>query len=214
MMRQVFLASVACGFLAACATEVPNSARPQGVGFADYEDYQATREGTLSGPVVTTRPIGGPPAVTTIPDATAPVGQQVAAAAPARNNPGISDEQNFDAVSSRETIESDAARLERQRQAYQQVAPEALPERSGDLGPNIVAYALQTSNSVGQPVYDRGRVTERRYERACAEYATADQAQEAFLAAGGPERDRKDLDPDGDGFACGWNPAPFRVAQR
>ena len=37
-------------------------------------------------------------------------------------------------------------------------------------------------------------------------------AQEAFLKAGGPERDRYGLDPDGDGFACRWDPTPFRAA--
>jgi hypothetical protein len=43
---------------------------------------------------------------------------------------------------------------------------------------------------------------------------TQDAAQEAFLAAGGPERDRNNLDPDGDGFACWWDPEPFRRAMR
>ena len=33
----------------------------------------------------------------------------------------------------------------------------------------------------------------------------------AFLEAGGPKRDRKGLDPDGDGFACAWDPRPFRL---
>lgn len=189
MMKQVILASVASCMLAACATQVPNSARPQGVGFADYEEYQTTREGVLTGPGVAAAPLG-------------------------TNNVGISDEQNFDAVASRETIQSDAARLERQRQAYRQIAAEPLPQRTGEVGPNIVEYALQTTNAVGQPIYDRGRVSERRYQNACAEYTTSDQAQQAFLEAGGPERDRRDLDPDGDGFACGWNPAPFRVARQ
>lgn len=43
------------------------------------------------------------------------------------NNPGISDENSFDAVSSRQSIESDAARLEANRQQYQVVQPTALP---------------------------------------------------------------------------------------
>jgi hypothetical protein len=34
------------------------------------------------------------------------------------------------------------------------------------------------------------------------------------LANGGPERDKEGLDPDGDGFACGWDPRPFRSALR
>ena len=28
------------------------------------------------------------------------------------------------------------------------------------------------------------------------------------------ERDRMGLDPDGDGFACAWDPAPFRLARQ
>ena len=49
--------------------------------------------------------------------------------------------------------------------------------------------------------------------RACAAYSSPDRAQEDFLASGGPERDRKSLDPDGDGFACAWDPAPFRAVR-
>ena len=37
--------------------------------------------------------------------------------------------------------------------------------------------------------------------------------QEAFLDAGGPKRDPHALDPDGDGFACAWDPRPFRAAR-
>jgi hypothetical protein len=37
-------------------------------------------------------------------------------------------------------------------------------------------------------------------------------AQIAFLERGGPKRDTLGLDPDGDGFACYWDPAPFRKA--
>lgn len=136
-------------------------------------------------------------------------------AVPIGDNPNISDEQNFDAVSSRETIESDRERLEQQQQVFQQAEPEAVPERpSGNTAPNIVAYALETTNLVGQSVYRRSsRFNEDRYRRACAEFGSSDQAQAAFLAAGGPERDRRGLDPDGDGFACFWNPAPFRTAR-
>ena len=38
-------------------------------------------------------------------------------------------------------------------------------------------------------------------------------AQRAFLAAGGPDQDRLGLDPDGDGFVCGWSPLPYRSLQ-
>lgn len=38
----------------------------------------------------------------------------------------------------------------------------------------------------------------------CGRYATGALAQQAFLAAGGPEKDPEILDRDGDGLACGW----------
>lgn len=41
----------------------------------------------------------------------------------------------------------------------------------------------------------------------CAAYRTAIAAQRAFIAEGGPERDRLGLDPDGDGYACSFRPA-------
>ena len=131
-------------------------------------------------------------------------------------NPGdstISDEQSFDAVSNRETIESDAARLAAQREAYQVIQPQALPSRPADTGPNIVAYALQTSNRVGERIYTRSGVNLGFGRRSCNTYPSPDKAQEAFLEAGGPRRDRYGLDPDGDGFACGWDPAPFRTVR-
>lgn len=127
----------------------------------------------------------------------------------------ISDEQDFEAVSSRETIESDAARIERQRAEYQAVPVTNVPERPNDTGPNIVAYALSTTNAVGQSLYRRSPVNaEARFERACAAFTSPDLAQAAFLEAGGPENDRRGMDPDGDGFACAWDPSPFRTARR
>lgn len=126
----------------------------------------------------------------------------------------ISDEQDFGAVSSRETIESDAERIARNRANYQIVQPTALPVRpGGSSGPNIVAFALSTTHAPGTPVYRRSGLS-LNSGNACGRFASADLAQEAFLADGGPERDRKGLDADGDGFACGWDPRPFRTARQ
>ncbi|MEQ9673592.1 MAG: hypothetical protein RLO10_03940, partial [Roseovarius indicus] len=62
-------------------------------------------------------------------------------------------------------------------------------------------------------IYSRiGINKQSRFERNCAKYSSADRAQIDFLANGGPNRDKMGLDPDGDGYACGWNPAPFRIA--
>lgn len=91
------------------------------------------------------------------------------------------------------------------------VAPVAPPQRSTS-GPNLVQYALTSSNAVGAPVYQRSSLGLRDPQKVCASYGSPDQAQTAFLEAGGPDRDRKGLDPDGDGFACTWDPTPFRNA--
>lgn len=124
----------------------------------------------------------------------------------------ISDEQDFSAVAARETIESDAERLARQRAQYEVVAPTALPQRSGSGGTTIVQYALSTRNDPGTQMYDRSSFFTRDPLKTCAKYASPDLAQEAFLSNGGPQKDREGLDPDGDGFACGWDPRPFRNA--
>lgn len=235
-MTKTMTAIAALFVLSACSgARIPDS-NPNaggGVGFGDHNQYRAQQlareraardaalEGTAALPVSEEQAIAQD-ALSAL-NQTAPAGAQpvetaalgAPAVAPSLNNPSISDEQSFDAVSSRETIESDRQRLQEQQQVYQQAQPEAVPERpSGRAAPNIVAYALATNNQVGQSIYSRSsRFNEDRYRRACAEFGSSDQAQAAFLAAGGPERDRRGLDPDGDGFACFWNPGPFRTAR-
>lgn len=123
---------------------------------------------------------------------------------------GISQENSFDAVSGQRSIESDAARIAANRAQYRVIQPQALPERT-DTGPNIVAYALATTHPVGAKLYKRSRFNAgNKYNRSCGEFRHQDQAQIAFLAAGGPEKDRKGMDPDGDGYACTWDPSVYR----
>ncbi|MCB1343176.1 MAG: hypothetical protein KDK24_19325 [Pseudooceanicola sp.] len=126
---------------------------------------------------------------------------------------GLSTENDFKSVSNARTIEGDAEQIARNRQQYQLIQPTALPARDGQAGPNIVNYALETRNDRGAAVYKRiGINLAGRAQRACARYPSPDRAQMDFLSSGGPERDKLGLDPDGDGFACDWNPAPFRAA--
>lgn len=207
--------------LVACTTPVPNSGVGVGFdGYSDYENRRAEREAQLSNSIGSPSPreisrevvAGGTPAATPTVTSSGPV----SALRPAQNNSGISDEQEFSAVSSRETIESDRQRLEAQQQAYQTIQPTALPTRRGGSGPSIVEFALSTTNRKGQSVYKRSSIGsgQARFARACAKFPSSDYAQTEFLKAGGPKRDRKGLDPDGDGFACYWDPAPFRQAVR
>jgi len=137
------------------------------------------------------------------------------AAVPPRStasNPGISDEQEFDAVAARETIESDAERRARMQADRVEIEPTALPERPRGAGPSIITYALSTSHQVGERRHSRNPLGRARSAENCAAFRSADLAQEWFLGNGGPTRDRRGLDPDGDGFACGWDPSPYRNA--
>ncbi len=228
--------------LTACDTSAPSSA--SGPGFTDYNAYlnqrtavatqaplQATaptgfstdaisgaidsaESGTTGAPLnaiqtgavigETARPRGDAP--TTIQQETGEVDAFV--------NAGVSDEQDFQAVAARETIASDAARIEVNRSQYVVIQPGSLPTRPGDVGPNIVEFALATTNPVGVALYKRSSVSLNNSAKACLKYASPDLAQQALLANGGPESDRKNLDPDGDGFACGWDPTSFRIALR
>ena len=79
--------------------------------------------------------------------------------------------------------------------------------------PTIINYALAAPNHLGESIYKRRVVSAETSRAACLRYPSDDAAQEAFLNAGGPERDPKKLDPDGDGFACTWDPTPFQKAR-
>lgn len=237
MKRHVFL-GVALMVLAACEPQIPDSGA--GVGFSDYAEYEldrARREAALRGDPAPTLSQNGaivpPNASVTTSTATATNTAQgvstseLAAAGintggtqpvPVQNqsvlasNPEISDEQDFGAVASRESIESDAERRARQAAAYQLIEATALPDRSGNAGPNIIEYALRAPNNRGESVFDRSSLSgEGRFQRNCAKYRTPDEAQRDFISRGGPQRDRLGIDPDGDGFACGWDPQAFRT---
>lgn len=133
-----------------------------------------------------------------------------AAPVPDLNNPSISDEQDFQAVSSRQSIESDAARRQAQSAQYKVIAPTAVPNRPGSTVPTPIEFALRTNHPVGQKVYRRSPFGAGKSASVCASYRSAELAQDAFLKAGGPSKDKLGVDPDGDGYACGWNPATYR----
>lgn len=223
-MKNIVILGVSLLALSACNNQVPDSG--QGVGFDDYAQYEldrAQREAQLQGrpgPVVTAGTAATPPSdtgVTTADLADAGIATGGDTTPPATTpalgqNAEISDEQDFSAVSNRESIESDAERRARQAAAYQLIEATALPDRPGSTGPNIVQYALQAPNDRGETVFDRaGFSSEARFQRNCSKYRTPDDAQRDFLERGGPSRDRLGLDPDGDGFACGWDPQAFRA---
>ena len=75
---------------------------------------------------------------------------------------------------------------------------------------NIASYARRTENLIGEKIYRRPK-RKKETLRKCSHFSTSDDAQRFFLSKGGPQTDLFNLDSDGDGFACNWNPAPFRA---
>ena len=234
-LMRLLLPAAALALLTACT---PPHLQPQGaVGFGDTPGYAPAAavpaapstvpgaSGISSSEINTalygtaTPPLSAAsaPPLSVAPPLGAPLPAAVAGASPAIAPPatplGISDEQDFKAVSARETIETDKQRIEANKANYQQIAPTALPERdtSAEVSP-VIQYVLSAPNRLGESIYQRRPVKPEAYQTACQRYASDEAAQEAFLKAGGPERDGKKLDPDGDGFACAFDPTPFQKA--
>lgn len=232
-MRMIWTLA-ALGALAACTPVVPDSAA--GVGFDSYDKARLARDAKLAGNPTTVS--GLPPAqhVSAEPlDATNLAAQTQVALAQSRDdtatdavvqaspsnpkpmqleNAGISNENDFAAVGERRSIASDAERRAQNQAQYQVIQPTALPVRRTSSGPNIVSYALQTSNPIGTRIYRRIAVNgQKRFQRNCAKFASPDLAQSEFLSKGGPKNDRLGIDPDGDGYACAWDPRSFRKAK-
>jgi hypothetical protein len=177
------------------------------------QPLSATREGALGQPETEAESIAAATAAA-LNSGEKPVDANPSNPAPVQmNHPGISSENDFNTVSAQRSIESDAERLAQNRAQYEVVQPTAVPTRTGASGPNIVEYALRTDNPMGNKLYKRSPLnTDARAARNCAAYASPDLAQTDFLKRGGPKRDRRGLDPDGDGYACSWDPRPFRKA--
>jgi len=78
-------------------------------------------------------------------------------------------------------------------------------------GVNIITYARETTNAVGERIYRRPSIRRTISASQCRKFSSADNAQRNFLANGGPQDDPLNLDPDGDGFACRWSPEAYRA---
>lgn len=229
ILPAVFVSPLA---LAACAPPVPDS----GAGFGEATAYNMAREGALNtgAPIVapgaqpivsggvTAQPIGGSPIAAT-PAAPAPTGgfDPNALGAAIDRAAGVPAAAPVATGAPMATVAGSVAPVAAPVPAAVPApapAPVTPPANvpvvtgGGTGGPNLVQYALSTTNAVGVPVYQRSSLSLRSPEKVCAGYGSPDLAQLAFLEAGGPQKDRKGLDPDGDGFACAWDPSPFRNA--
>lgn len=194
-MRTVLLVIPAL-MLAGCDPQGPNLSA--GVGFGDYQTYLAEREAALRGTApAPVAPASASPvpnasvgAIQPAPISVAPIAPAPADGAPLSAIPGL--------TSATAPVPAPVA-----------ISPAATPPATA-AAPNLAAYALQAQNRLGQPVWPRGGLALTNHDRACARFVSSDQAQMEFLRRGGPERDPRNLDPDGDGFACAWDPTPFQ----
>ena len=75
---------------------------------------------------------------------------------------------------------------------------------------NVAKYARNTKNTKGEKVYTRLSFSIYNNWNECSKFRTQDDAQRTFIKAGGPYNDKFNLDPDGDGFACEWDPEIYR----
>lgn len=93
-----------------------------------------------------------------------------------------------------------------------QAAPAARPATGAYANtPSVLTrFALAERHDPGTRVYHRPDPSPAVAERACRNHANSAAAQTAFIAAGGPIIDPLGMDPDGDGFVCGWDPRPYR----
>lgn len=80
--------------------------------------------------------------------------------------------------------------------------------------PQLTRYAADNKHPVGTRVYPRNVTVTSDVlvlaEQRCNRYFSTNAAQLAFLAQGGPQQDKLGLDPDGDGYVCGWDPSEWR----
>ena len=90
------------------------------------------------------------------------------------------------------------------------ISPNELEEISSDISLNIAVYARSSSNNVGEKIYRRIKMSSGNIEP-CLRFKSNEDAQRYFLLKGGPKKDIWGLDPDGDGFACDWDPKYFRL---
>ena len=105
--------------------------------------------------------------------------------------------------------EADAAALAAAAAQRVVIQPGQMPEVIANV--NIITFARETTNAVGQRVFRRPSIRRLNSASQCRKFNNADDAQRNFLANGGPQDDPLNLDPDGDGFACRWSPEAYRA---
>ena len=78
---------------------------------------------------------------------------------------------------------------------------------------NLAVFARSVSNKLGEKIYYRNFISSGAGS-GCKKFSNKNAAQIFFLENGGPKNDFYNIDTDGDGFACKWDPAIYRKFER
>ena len=78
---------------------------------------------------------------------------------------------------------------------------------------NLAVFARSVSNKLGEKIYYRNFINSDAGS-GCKKFSNKNAAQIFFLENGGPKNDFYNIDTDGDGFACNWDPAIYRKIER
>jgi hypothetical protein len=180
---RIGLAGLICLGLVACEP-IPNSAGPDFLGSDARNARNQELQGAEAGaPLDAMRP--------------APEGESP--------RTGLANDQVYVPENSPVTTPLDPIENSAQPQSLDTMVP-INPSMGEEVSEAVDAAENPSSGPVGTRQYDRNFASETRSQLACGRYASAEEAQQAFVAAGGPEQDGQGLDPDGDGYACGWQP--------
>ncbi len=220
VMKKLFLGLACIAGLAACADGRGQVADPRYRFSSDapYDQYRAAREMALTGrgavpqTVPRAHPYNAPtPAMIASPTAVQRMSGQGTATAtaaagtvPASGNGGY-----YDPATGKRLPSTPAARPATVA-AAPAPAPQAQPSGSADA---LTRYAQSQRHAVGTAVFPRVGGSAADAAKACARSPNPNAAQLQFLASGGPQQDPLGMDPDGDGFVCGWTPATQLASQ-
>ncbi len=86
-------------------------------------------------------------------------------------------------------------------------------EKIAPMSLNLAVFARSVSNKLGEKIYYRNYISSNS-GLGCKKFSNKNDAQIFFLENGGPKNDFHNIDADGDGFACKWDPEIYRKIER
>lgn len=186
--------ALACVILAGCATAPNDVALPQQA--ADQQGLQG-RQAALNGQI----------SAATVPSSSTGVGIE----AGATGDVTFLDPTDLTAMAEGAIAEAEGAGTGTGG-AFDNIQPQQADDvLPPPLIPRVAAFALRTTHVPGQRQWRRNPFRADG-QAICAQFETRDEAQDYFLATGGPDRDPNGMDPDGDGFVCGFDPSALRAS--